>query len=308
LADCEKYRTFPSYHGLQALPAFHLYPENIRSHFPFAVEYADNKTVSDYVADIDAIRLRTSDMYGDLTAAASSAAKVIVRQETALATEAAQRQRLKQERIEAAHHDRRVRMANRTYTALLEAHNRAADQCAAASLELESEQRGCSGKQPPNKPKILIQAEAAVAAAAVAAEVSPEGLDPAIQHLASSPANASQPVATSVGPSSHTTGPDDTLVNARQQVAQAKAPLLLRLKRLEMFERFLADAEEQGSGAVVRALNVRAANVYSAVVKQFLDKDHRDTVLLEMSALYALADELAATMDSAHTHATGMAA
>ena len=318
LANCKTYRSFSSHHGLRALPAFHLYPENVRAPFPFKLEFRDNKTAIEYATDIQSIRVLSSDLFGDLGDAAAAVATELQTFEGNLKEKALRRAKVQQAKLDKLQWERKVRIANRTFVAGLQKHGEQMQLCAAAQLDAAAIPTGvnCSAEEP-TKPSALIKAEVGLQNSTAVLE----SLDPLSQVLAVDPQGDS----TSAGQISteHGTPPDSAApaphlntggVQAAQPVssqvpaahfgaakalaAAAKAELQQRIKRIEFFEDFVDKQASQGSGEILRALNVRASDLYNSVVEQFVDKKRRDEVLLEMSALYPVADALAAAAES----------
>jgi len=296
LADCKKYKSFTSLHGVRALPAFHLYPENIRAPFPFQLQYNDTKTALDYADEIRSTRLLSSDVFGDLGPAAAAVAAEFKSTEQRLQARALERQKERQAQFEAIELERKVRKSNRTYIAALEGHAKNMAACQAGeqadSPPVALEGVNCSSPAPP-KPPTLVKAEELMANRTTAAN---QTMTMTANVLAGDQEQQPPSNATAQGNAESVEQEviEPNFAVALELAAATKADLRQRIQRIEFLEKFLQEEGGLGSGGVLRALNVRAADLYNSVVEQFVDKKRRGEVLMEMSVLYPIADALAA--------------
>ncbi len=251
--------------------------------------------------EIERIRLLTSDFYGDLTPAAEAAVVELRSVEARLEEKAFQRRKAQKERLEQIERERKARVLTNRFRAAAALHKEQMAACANATQHDLPTPAGvnCSA-EPPTKPTTLIKLETLLQNATTPAtvDITPHGAAPELNaSLVTSSGSVNGTQTTPANDTSSTTDtqgviePDFSAALARSQAA--KTALKRRIERIEFFESFLQDHATLGSGEVLRALNVRAADIYNSIVEQFTDTERRDSVLLEMSALYPIADELA---------------
>lgn len=260
LADCGKHRAFLGMFALQALPALRVFPEGIRAAVPFDVHFADDKGAAQYAAEVDAIRVKSMDLFGDMDDALGPAANALHLLEKVEHGQALAVHQAKQAALQAKLQARALRQAQRRHESAQAAHNASMQACQTAGNTTEE----CLEVLPTPSPPPSLSAQ--VNGTHTNATASNEGESFAEDREAAS----------------------SMFAQAQGFVRRASDRLQLRLQRLQYLGEVLDRANEEGGGVIAAELHAHSAGLLHSPIEQFTDKDKQTEVLVELSVLQAL--------------------